>query len=199
VAGDLEQSERNLTAAIYLARKPNVTAILDLRQIMLLRGKSMAEVHAMYTSVLNRVPGLHGLRVVLASDRLQAGDSGGALGLLDEVARSEPPADAMAFAHAGEVLMQMNEHDRALEALRRGVSLYADNGLLHAQLGRALWFKNDRESALSHMRRATELEPKNPMYLHALGEMLALMGRAEEANKAEAAAQAIEAQATRRK
>jgi polyferredoxin/tetratricopeptide (TPR) repeat protein len=198
VAGDLENSEKNLGAAIALVRKPGEAVVRDLRQIMLLRGKSGADVDAMYASVLGRAPDLHVVRLALAVDTLQSGDRAGAMRLLDEVVNADPPAEPMALAQVGDILMQIGELDGALEAMRRAASLHDGNGLLHAQLARALWFKDDREGGLGEMRRATELEPGNPMYFHALSEMLRELGRVAEADKAEATAQAIEAAMPRR-
>jgi ferredoxin-type protein NapH len=198
VAGDLENSEKSLVGAMALSRKPGEAVVRDLRQIMLLRGKSAADVDAMYTSALSRNPDLHGVRVALAVDTFRAGDRAAALRLLDEVAKADPPADPVALAQVGDILLQIEEPDRALDAMRRAVAAYDGNGLIHAQLGRAQWFTNDKEGGAAQLRRATEIEPGNPTYFHALSEMLKEMGRAEEAEKAEAKAQAVEAATPRR-
>jgi Flp pilus assembly protein TadD len=82
-----------------------------------------------------------------------------------------------------------------LVVFKRGIESYPQFGLVHAEYARALWMSNQRAESLSQMRQATELEPKNPMFFHGLAEILAGLGRGDEAAAADAKARALEAAA----
>ncbi len=73
VAGDLPNAEKSLNDAVALAKQPNVSAIFDLGQFMLLQHKPMSDVDAMYESVLKKHADLHEVSIVLAVHMLQAG------------------------------------------------------------------------------------------------------------------------------
>jgi tetratricopeptide (TPR) repeat protein/polyferredoxin len=181
VAGDLANAEKSLNEAVFLAKQPNVSAIFDLRGIMLLRGKSSAEVDAMYEQVLRHAPGLNQVRMVLANDRLMVGNAAGAVALAEEVIAADPAADAQTLGLAGEVLLKTEQLDRAAAVFKAASQRYPDAPFLRADYASALFFTNQREEAIKEIRRAVELDPKNAFYWRALGEMLQEMGRPEAA------------------
>jgi tetratricopeptide (TPR) repeat protein/ferredoxin len=199
VAGDLPNAEKALSDAVALAKQPNVSAIFDLRQLILLQHKPMTDVDAMYERVLKDHPDLHPVSIALAVDMLQAGQVDRAVVLAQQVGAPGSTADPLSLARAGQVLLEVEKFDQGLVVLKDATAKYDDFGLLHAEYARALWLKDQKLDAIVHMRRASELEPQNAEYLHALAEMYGEMNRLPEAQDAEQRAQAIEAGTAPRK
>jgi tetratricopeptide (TPR) repeat protein len=94
--------------------------------------------------------------------------------------------DALVRAHVnlGQVMAMTDRRVPSREHYEAALRLDPDNGRAH--YGRA-WLElqeGDMSAALADGRRAVELEPENPDFLAQLGEVLAAMGRLEEARGA---------------
>lgn len=113
------------------------------------------------------------------------GDFDRALRLIDEVAKANPSDPYVLFERA-EMLLEAGQLDRSITELRRVASDFPDFYEAQRLLGRILLDqsrgeRNDLTEALNHLRRAYELRPTDTTSGMIVYQVLASLGRLEEA------------------
>jgi tetratricopeptide (TPR) repeat protein/ferredoxin len=117
------------------------------------------------------------------------GDLAGALPLLKQAVALDPHLPAARFA-LGRALLEQGDNAAActqLEAARSG----ADDAELRLLLGLAYARRGMMLAALPHLERASELAPESPQAHQSLADVLLVLGRTEEAERAAQRAAAL--------
>jgi Flp pilus assembly protein TadD len=120
------------------------------------------------------------VRVSLARELAQRGDTERAFEIADEACRAAP-RDGTARAVRGSLLAQRGLLDQAEADLKDAVRLAPDLPEAHAALGVVYERRNRPAEAEKEHRRAVQLAPHNARYLNNLGYALLVHGSAAEA------------------
>ena len=99
---------------------------------------------------------------------------------LDAIEKLDPTFGPAALER-GRILLMLGQGDRALEALRRAVSLVPLDPETHSALGVALLATGNVQHALGPLKRAVELDPGSAERLRGLGAAELILGHVAEA------------------
>jgi polyferredoxin len=178
VAGDLALSEAYLRRGISIGEPASVQAVLQLGDILALRGKSRAEINDELLAITRAKPGLYPVEMSVA-ENLLASDAPGAVRMAEAVLNATKPVpDLHTRVRAAVLLARAGRPDGlgAIDAVIGAEEEPALNGLLLAadimlQAGRApraqeltaLAIKHHPKAALAHFHHARMLATGNDL------------------------------------
>lgn len=164
-AGEYQQ------ALVFLTEKletmPNDTALRYARALVAEKVDKLALAEKDLRAIIEREPSnaqaLNALGYTLAdrTERLEE-----ALGFIERALKVEP-ADAAIIDSMGWVQFRMGNHEKAVEHLRRALSLIKDPEIA-AHLGEVLWQMGNKKDALNVLESALEEHPEHKAVLDAM-------------------------------
>jgi tetratricopeptide (TPR) repeat protein len=112
------------------------------------------------------------------------GDLAGAVDAMEQAAKSAPTSfdAAWAFVIVGNLQLQLGELDAASDAYTRADQALSGDAMVRAAMARLAMARGDEAAAEAMLRSAVEQRPL-PEYAAALGELLELQGRTDEAQE----------------
>jgi polyferredoxin/tetratricopeptide (TPR) repeat protein len=122
VLADLPGAERYLRKAIANGRPPGPQWVFQLARILQAQGKTAAQVRAELEAIAADHPELYPVRLALAEDSLNAGDTITAARTAREVLASDnPKPDASVLVSAGFMLVRAGDGETGIAAVERGI------------------------------------------------------------------------------
>lgn len=185
---DREDGEAwHLKAKLHLARGEKASAWTALDRATQLMPKSF-EAHYNAAALLLETEGVAAAlpyleRAYALVPSAGSGETDGPGATLRATLRQLEFPDPQALARFATADWSRGRDDDALYWIDRLLALRPDDGSAHFKKGEVLDRQGDREGALASWRRARELLPDNPRVEHALGTLLATLGRKDEARE----------------
>ena len=147
-------------------RAPTQEAVASGRQlarqgISALETGRWAEGEVLLRQAVTAVPSDPEAHRYLAEAVWQRGASSEAIGHI-ESARSLAPLDAGLAVRAGEMLLAIGDHERAMERANRAIALDSKLPEAWALRGRGWWLKKQPDQALADLQRALQFSPSAP-------------------------------------
>ncbi|HEV2232149.1 MAG TPA: tetratricopeptide repeat protein [Terriglobia bacterium] len=129
-----------------------------------------------YETTLRLEPGLIDARYALSADCWKLGDGDGAIQLLRQIVKQNPPFAAEVHYNLGLELKQVGNMDEAARELKIAVALQPNSPKFYIGLCQILTEKLDLDGAIDSAKKAIELAPGNPEAHYDLAEALRLKG-----------------------
>src|SRR5437867_6591224 len=127
-----------------------------------------------YEKTLYLQPGLIDARYALSAACWKLGDAEGAIELLRQIARQDPPFAAEVHYNLGTELSHQGKLDEAVQELKTAINLEPTSPNFYGALIQALTQKQDLDAAAGAAKRAVELAPDQPKNHYNLAETLRL-------------------------
>ncbi len=132
-------------------------------------------------------PGSARMQQVIAERLINDGDLKGAIEHYRKALEIDPRLPGVHY-ELGEAILQTSQTDAATQAaaekeFQAAATLEGDTAQLECQLGRIAFLQSDMDRAYAHYKRAFEMDPNEVDAQLGMGQLLAVMGKPEEAVK----------------
>ncbi|MDP2757242.1 MAG: YcaO-like family protein [Desulfurivibrionaceae bacterium] len=129
------------------------------------------------------LPDAYFLEYYLGKNMQGQGDLASAVTHLERALTLQPEGEDIPYiySHLGDCLKDMGEHDRAIDALRKGMEHDEERPDIHNLLGFCHFKRDEYEVAIAHFHRAVELNPASAIDYANLGVNHRRLGNSAEA------------------
>lgn len=194
VAGDREGARAWIERSLEY-KNANEELALDLVETMRLNGRSEEDVAVALARVIQRNPALHRVRMMVAFEAAQRGETASALKQVDVIRTNLDESTPDAVLTAFQLLSQLGKTAEAVALLEQSLNAkpMKRSVPMRLTLAQSLFALGRKDEAATRMREAAALDPDNPAHLRNLAGLLRAAGNPVAAEVEEGRAAELEA------